>query len=101
MWLIYFIYSLLCNFSENAGYTEAQTFVGHSNYVVSVGTLNKSDILPNGLILTGGNDKLLCGFVPESPEPVFVETRHTNTGKKSLTLTMSFILQIDTMLYIL
>lgn len=70
------------NFSGNAGYTEAQTFKGHTNYVVSIAILNKSDVLPNGLVVTGGNDKLLCGFLPESPEPVFVETRHTNTGEK-------------------
>uniref|UniRef100_A0A2H8TP61 Phospholipase A-2-activating protein n=1 Tax=Melanaphis sacchari TaxID=742174 RepID=A0A2H8TP61_9HEMI len=65
--------------SGNAGFTEVQTFKGHSNYVVSIAILNKSDILPNGLILTGGNDKLMCGFLPESPEPVFIETSHTNT----------------------
>lgn len=76
--------SLLHNFSENAGYTIAQTFKGHTNYVVSITILNKSDILPNGLIVTGGNDKLMCGFVPESPEPVFVETRHTDTGEKNI-----------------
>lgn len=73
---------LFKNCSENAGFTEAQTFKGHTNYVVSIGVLPKSSILPNGLIVTGGNDKLMCGFTPESPEPVFVETRHTNTGKK-------------------
>lgn len=43
--------------------------------------LKKSNILPKGIIVTGGNDKLMCGFVPESPEPIFVETGHTNTGK--------------------
>lgn len=43
--------------------------------------LKKSNLFPNGLIVTGGNDNLICGFVPESPEPIFVEKRHTNTGK--------------------
>lgn len=69
------------NFSENAGYTVAQTFNGHTNYVVSIAILKKTQTLPNGFIVTGGNDKLMCGFVPESPEPIFVESRHTNTGK--------------------
>lgn len=79
---LYNIYSFcVFYFSENAGFTEVQTFKGHTNYVVSVTILKKSDILPNGLILTGGNDKLLCGFLPESPEPVFIETSHTNTGE--------------------
>lgn len=49
-----------------------------------VTVLNKSSLIPNGLIITGGNDNLMCGFVPESPEPVFVETRHTNTGIKKI-----------------
>lgn len=89
---MYLICFILCNFSENAGYTTVQTFVGHSNYVVSVIILNKSNILPNGLIVTGGNDKLLCGFVPESPEPVFIETRHTNTGKKTLIFFLQYFL---------
>ncbi|XP_050524423.1 phospholipase A-2-activating protein [Daktulosphaira vitifoliae] len=65
--------------SENAGYTEVQTFSGHTNYVVSVTVLKESSILPSGLIITGGNDKMLCGFLPESSEPIFVETRHKNT----------------------
>lgn len=80
----YIIYIIFKFFSENAGFTEAQTFKGHTNYVVSITMLVKSDILPSGLIITGGNDKLLCGFIPESPEPVFVETRHTNTGIKNI-----------------
>lgn len=77
---------MFCTFSENAGFTEVQTFKGHTNYVTAVSILQKSDILPNGLILTGGNDKLMCGFLPESPEPVFIETSHANTGEKNLTM---------------
>ncbi|XP_050425163.1 phospholipase A-2-activating protein [Adelges cooleyi] len=65
--------------SGNAGYTEAQTFLGHTNYVVCVTVLKESNSFPKGLIVTGGNDKLMCGFVVDSPEPVFIESRHTNT----------------------
>lgn len=86
---------MFCTFSENAGFTEVQTFKGHTNYVVSVTILKRSDILPNGLILTGGNDKLMCGFLPESPEPVFIETSHTNTGKKNLTTSSLYKLKIE------
>lgn len=82
-------------FSENAGFTEVQSFKGHTNYVVSVTILKKSSILPNGLILTGGNDKLMCGFLPESPEPVFIETSHTNTGEKNLTNDNLYKLKIE------
>lgn len=82
------------NFSENAGFTEVQTFKGHTNYVVSVAILKKSDILPNGLILSGGNDNLMCGFLPESPEPVFIDTSHTNTGEINLKIEASYLLNV-------
>lgn len=82
------------NFSENAGFTEVQTFKGHTNYVVSVAILKESDILPNGLILTGGNDTFMCGFFPESSAPVFLNTSHTNTGEINLKIEASYLLNV-------
>jgi len=36
----------------------------------------------------------MCGFLPESPEPVFIDTSHTNTGEINLKIKASYLLNL-------
>ncbi|XP_034241112.1 phospholipase A-2-activating protein [Thrips palmi] len=62
----------------NPGYHEAQTLRGHSNFVTCVCYCSPSESYPNGLILTSGNDKNICGFVAEQESPLFTLKGHTD-----------------------
>lgn len=76
------IFTVFCHFSENNGYTEVQTFKRHTNYVVCSTVLKNSKVLPDGLILTGSNDKLICGFTSKVPEVILIEASHKDTGNQ-------------------
>ncbi|PSN46406.1 Phospholipase A-2-activating protein [Blattella germanica] len=64
----------------NAGFSEAQTFVGHSNFVSSVCVLPPHDGHPSGLIVTGSNDNIIRAFALDSPTPLLVLKGHNNTA---------------------
>jgi WD40 repeat protein len=70
----------VCVHRINTGYCEAQTLIGHSNFVVCVCILPPHDGQPLGLILTGSNDHCICAFSPDSSEPLYVLKGHTNAG---------------------
>jgi hypothetical protein len=68
----------------NTGFCEAQTLIGHSNFVVCVCILPPHDGHPLGVILTGSNDRCICAFAPDSSEPLYVLKGHTNAGMCSV-----------------
>lgn len=63
----------------NPGYHEAQTLRGHTNFVTCVCYCPPSNAYPNGIILTSGNDKNICGFVAEQESPLFTLKGHSET----------------------
>ncbi|XKL66639.1 hypothetical protein PGB90_010059 [Kerria lacca] len=63
----------------NSGYTEVQTYVGHKNFVTCVCAIPPSDIFPNGLIVTGGNDNIILLFQPECSTSFQQLSGHKNT----------------------
>lgn len=63
----------------NPGYHEAQTLRGHTNFVTCVCYCPASESYPNGIILTSGNDKNICGFVVEQESPLFTLKGHSDT----------------------
>ncbi|XP_064147893.1 phospholipase A-2-activating protein isoform X2 [Loxodonta africana] len=65
--------------SPNRGFTEMHCMSGHSNFVSCVCILPSSDIYPQGLIATGGNDHNICVFSLDSPAPLYILKGHKNT----------------------
>lgn len=63
----------------NANFTDSITFKGHTNFVSCVTFIKSSALYPAGLIVTGSNDKKICVFEPNRPDPLFKLTEHTNT----------------------
>ncbi|KAF9584006.1 hypothetical protein BGW38_007892 [Lunasporangiospora selenospora] len=60
-------------------FSEDKIFLGHSNYVNSVAFIAASEANPNGLIVTGGSDKLINVWNPEDANaPVYTLTGHTD-----------------------
>ncbi|GLG99497.1 Lissencephaly-1 homolog [Gryllus bimaculatus] len=64
----------------NAGYTEVQTLLGHTNFVSCVCVLPPDSQFPKGLILTGSNDSNIRMFAVDSPQPIAVLKGHKNVG---------------------
>ncbi|KAK7867192.1 hypothetical protein R5R35_008386 [Gryllus longicercus] len=62
----------------NAGYTEVQTLLGHTNFVSCVCVLPPDSQFPKGLILTGSNDSNIRMFAVDSPQPIAVLKGHKN-----------------------
>ncbi|XP_076300177.1 phospholipase A2 activator protein [Lasioglossum baleicum] len=60
-------------------YVYAATLKGHTNFVSSVCVLNPSEKNPTGFIITGGNDKTICIYVPDKDEPFKVLKAHKDT----------------------
>lgn len=58
------------------GYTAAITLRGHTSFVSSVCTLHPFPNYPDGLILTGGCDNIICAFYPHVEDPIFVLQGH-------------------------
>lgn len=69
------------NFRFNSGYSDIQTLHGHTNFVSSVCVLAGIEAYPSGLIITGGNDKVIFAFSPDNPQPLFKFIGHNGTGK--------------------
>lgn len=63
----------------NPGYHEAQTLRGHTNFVNCVCYCPPSESYPNGIIVTSGNDKTICGFIAEQESPLFTLKGHSDT----------------------
>lgn len=58
------------------GYVEVETLRGHKNYVASVCILTPTPSFPCGLVLTGGYDKQILGFEPQSTDPIIEHEAH-------------------------
>lgn len=54
---------------------------GHSNFVSCVCIIAPSDKHPRGLVATGGNDKNICVFSLDQPQPLYTLKGHKNTGE--------------------
>ncbi|CAH0395801.1 unnamed protein product [Bemisia tabaci] len=63
----------------NAVYSDVQTLHGHRNFVSSICALPPSDGFPDGLIVTGSNDKIINVYTPECSDPILKLEGHTNT----------------------
>ncbi|KAF8936711.1 phospholipase A-2-activating protein [Dissophora ornata] len=60
-------------------FSEGKVFHGHTNYVNSVAFIGASASNPNGLIVTGGSDRLINIWDPEdSSAPVYTLAGHTD-----------------------
>nr|CAD7571777.1 unnamed protein product [Timema californicum] len=70
--------------STNAGFSESQTLLGHTNFVSSVCVLQPHGSHKSGLIITGGNDRNIGVFTPESPTPLCVLKGHGGTDMFTL-----------------
>ncbi|XP_005104581.1 phospholipase A-2-activating protein [Aplysia californica] len=69
-----------CIWAENEGsnsFVKELTMRGHSNFVSSLCVMPPDDSYPQGLIITGSNDKTILAYSPGVPEPVFKLTGHT------------------------
>lgn len=62
---------------ENNCYIKETSMRGHSNFVSCVCVMPPDDAHPEGLIVTGSNDKTILAYTPGVPEPVFKLTGHT------------------------
>ncbi|KAH9488092.1 hypothetical protein Btru_065405 [Bulinus truncatus] len=49
---------------------------GHTNFVSSICVMPPDDTYPEGLIVTGSNDKTILAYKPDNPDPVFKLTGH-------------------------
>ncbi|KAG5881794.1 hypothetical protein JTB14_037091 [Gonioctena quinquepunctata] len=58
---------------------EVMTYQNHENFVGSVLYLEPSKEYPDGLVITGGYDKLIFVYKPGEPFPTFSFKEHTNT----------------------
>lgn len=61
------------------GFVEISCLRGHTNFVSCICMLPPDDDHPTGLILTGSNDKSICAFTLENPDPVYRLVGHNNT----------------------
>ncbi|XP_071453464.1 phospholipase A-2-activating protein [Hetaerina americana] len=63
----------------NFEYTEVQTLKGHTNFVSCICYLKSCPPFKSGLLLTGGNDSMICTYELESWTLVNKLSGHTNT----------------------
>ncbi|KAI9240341.1 MAG: WD40-repeat-containing domain protein, partial [Podila humilis] len=64
---------------SNNTFTEDKIFLGHTNYVNSVAFIGASDANPQGLIVSGGSDKLINVWNPDdASEPLYTLAGHTD-----------------------
>ena len=71
-----------CNFLRSANsYVKDSTLRGHTNFVSSVCVMPPDDTHPQGLIVTGSNDKSILAYMPGVPDPVFKLEGHTGNGE--------------------
>lgn len=67
-------------FSYGPGFTVAITLRGHTSFVSSVCTLHPFQNYPDGLIMTGGCDNIICAFYPDVEDPIFILQGHKDNG---------------------
>ncbi|CAH1156011.1 unnamed protein product [Phaedon cochleariae] len=60
-------------------YHEVMTYKSHENFVGSVLYLEPSTEYPDGLVVTGGYDKVIFIYKPGEPFPTFTFKDHSNT----------------------
>ncbi|XP_061566356.1 phospholipase A-2-activating protein [Cololabis saira] len=65
--------------SPGEGFTEVHCMAGHSNFVSCICVIAPSDTYPRGLIATGGNDKNICVFTLDRPQPLYTLQGHKDT----------------------
>lgn len=75
--VIFFVLKL----RSKIGYVEVETLRGHKNYVASVCILTPTPSFPCGLVLTGGYDKQILGFEPQSTDPIIEHEAHEDAGR--------------------
>lgn len=63
----------------NNGYVNSVTYTGHSSYVSSVCWLPPCEEFPDGLVVTGSNDKTIKCYNIEDPFPVKTLIGHEDT----------------------
>ncbi|KAF9970764.1 hypothetical protein BGZ73_006474 [Actinomortierella ambigua] len=64
---------------SNNKFVEDRIFLGHANYVNSVAFIAASEQHPNGLIVTGGSDKLIHIWDPENAsDPLYTLVGHND-----------------------
>lgn len=61
------------------GFTESLCMSGHTNFIACICIYPPDDKYQHGLVLTGSNDKSICAFTLESPEPVYKLSGHNDT----------------------
>lgn len=64
-------------FQEN--YEEVMTYRDQKNFVGAVLFIEPTEEYPDGLVVTGGNDKLILVYKPSEPFATFTIKDHTNT----------------------
>lgn len=63
-------------------YQEVMTYRSHENFVGCVLYLEPSEHFPDGLVVTGGYDKVIFVYKPGEPFPTYTfKGEHTNTGR--------------------
>ena len=62
-------------------FREGLVLSGHTNFVVAVCMMPPSDTYPQGLIVTGSNDKTILAYTLDSPQPVYKLEGHVGTGE--------------------
>lgn len=77
----YIIWSIIftLHFRINCAYSEVVTFKGHRHFVSSVTVLPPCQRYPLGVIVTGGNDHIICLFSVDNPLPIGKLEGHTDT----------------------
>lgn len=70
-------------------YESCATLKGHSNYISAVCVLVSSSQFPLGLILTGGHDHKIFGFLPYTQEPLLTLDGHSGPGIFSINYILS------------
>lgn len=79
---ICFKIALIFYFSLQNTYQEVMTYRSHENFVGSVLYLEPSSEYPDGLVLSGGYDKVIHVYKPGEPFPTYsFKGEHTDTGK--------------------
>ncbi|XP_077981055.1 phospholipase A-2-activating protein-like [Glandiceps talaboti] len=65
--------------SDGKSYVQAAVLSGHSNFISCTCVMPPTDDYPQGLIITGSNDKTINAYTPNSPTPVYTLKGHANT----------------------
>lgn len=69
-------------FRFNTGFSEVMTYKDQKNFVMCVLYLEPTQEFPEGLVLTGGNDKVILVYKPGEPFASLTFQEHTNAGRR-------------------